>query len=88
VPGAPRAEKRRIPPARAAGTFPAATSEYSSSGEEEEEEEESDEGQASPERWQPAPPHRELQKWQRNKRPGRARKRLPPGSLRKRWRTL
>jgi hypothetical protein len=66
------------------GLSPPATSEYSSSGEGEEEE--SDGGQAPPERWEPALPHQESWRWQRNKRLGRERKRPSPGGLQKRRR--
>jgi hypothetical protein len=66
------------------GLSPPTTSEDSLSGDEEEEE--SDGGQAPTERWEPAPPHREPRRRQRSTHLGRARKRPPPGGLRKRKR--
>jgi hypothetical protein len=55
------------------------TEEYSSSDEEEEEEEEV-RGQALPDRWEPAPLHRSRLRWKEWHRPGRARRRPPPGN--------
>jgi hypothetical protein len=56
-----------------------ATSEYSSS---DDEEEESDGGRAPPERWEPSPPRPEPRRRWKRQHLGRARERLPPGSLR------
>jgi hypothetical protein len=52
--GAPGTAGRGVPAARAVGTFPLVTSEYSSSAEGEEKE--YDGGRAPPERWTPPPP--------------------------------
>jgi hypothetical protein len=65
------------------GLSPPATSEDSSSGEEVEE---SDGGQALPERWEPAPPHRGPRRRRRSKRLGWVQERPPPGGPRKRRR--